>query len=238
MSTIPETWQPKPHYEVGITWFIRKPNEREVMGEEFAAEESKEFSGWHFFLRTNEDLLYDRLEDAIGKIKTTLKHWRMQNPFGIERVPIQVSKKERKQMVVQLLEYPITHPDDESEILRLKWEFGEYMLVVSIWHVPFAEEFITTMNSPDNPIKSLVGKVCTLYGATQADLDLELDDDDYHAEWREIATGPVTFEDHLLCVGLWSQAFEASTAVIGVAYEEASFEDEKMRYHLVAQEQK
>lgn len=93
MSTIPETWQPKPHYEVGITWFIRKPNEREVMGEEFAAEESKEFSGWHFFLRTNEDLLYDRLEDAIGKIKTTLKHWRMQNPFEIERVPIQVSKK-------------------------------------------------------------------------------------------------------------------------------------------------
>ncbi len=239
MSTIPKTWQKKPHYEAVMAWFTREPRERYVMGQKFMTEESKEFPGWYFFLRADEHRVYDRLEEAVGKIKTTLKNWRMQDRFGLDRVTFQASKEERKQMVVQLLEYPIVNPtpstqpdDDGNEIVQLKWEFSEYMLVASIWHTPFGEEFTTTMGNPDNPIKSLVGKVCTLQAATQADLDRELDDEDFEAEWKEIAVGPVSFEDNRLTIGFWSHTFDPTTPVVGVAYEEASFEDEKMSYYV------
>lgn len=101
-----------------------------------------------------------------------------------------------------------------------------------IEYAPFRPEFSTTFGAANNPIRSLVGKVCTLKAATQADLEREDEDEDFEAEWKELSVGTVHLEGNRLTVGFWSHTFKADTRVFGVAFEEASFEDENMSYYL------
>lgn len=68
-------------------------------------------------------------------------------------------------------------------------------------------------------------------------LDLLEDDEGFEEEeeeqdWEEIAVGMVSLEGNRLTVGFWSHTFDENTKVIGVAYEEASFEDKEKRYYL------
>lgn len=234
MNEIPKNWQEKPHYEPAVLWFTREARTRTVLGQQLMAEPSQEYPGWFFYFRADTRMLHESLQEALTELKSILKHWRMEDRFGTERIALQPSKDERKRMVVQLLEYPIPDPtppfDPESdpqppERVHLQWEFGDHLLVVSLGYSPFREEFTTTIGSADNPIRSLVGKVCTLQAATEADLERELDDEDFEAEWKEIALGPVAFQDNRLMVGFWSHTFDPDTPVTGVAFEEASFFD-------------
>jgi len=191
--------------------------------------------------------------------------------------PIEVSGKARKRMVVELLNAPIAtppldHDPDRDEplppLLECKWELGEYMLVALIEYTPFRPEFSTRFGQPNNPVRSLVGQVCTLsaidlddleeddddlddlddvdegdyelLGIEDFEVDEELDQDDLDHDdedededgWKEIAVGTVSLEGNRLTVGFWSHTFDENTRVVGVAYEEASFQDEKQIYHL------
>lgn len=174
--------------------------------------------------------------------------------------PIEVSGKVRKQMIIELLNTPIATPARlrprpgraATPLLSCKWELGDYLLVASIDYTPFRPEFSTRFGQPNNPIRSLVGRVCTLRAMDFAQLDedypddlddldeddlepLELleDDEDLEFEeeeepdWQEIAVGPVSLEGNRLTVGFWSCTFDENTEVTGVAYEEAVFDDEK-----------
>ena len=163
-----------------------------------------------------------------------------------------VSGKARKRMVVELLNAPIAtpppdHDPDRDEplppLLECKWELGEYMLVALIEYTPFRPEFSTRFGQPNNPVRSLVGQVCTLSAMDLENLeeDDDLDNPDEWDEdeedaiedgWKEIAVGTVSLEGDRLTVGFWSHTFDENTRVVGVAYEEASFQDEKQIYHL------
>jgi hypothetical protein len=213
--------------------------------------ESKEYPGWYFLQRGDAMRIVDSLEEALGELKSRLKHWKMEDFLG-RSAPVNVSGKARKRMVVELLNAPIAtpppdHDPDRDEplppLLECKWELGEYMLVALIEYTPFRPEFSTRFGQPNNPVRSLVGQVCTLSAMDLENLeeDDDLDNPDEWDEdeedaiedgWKEIAVGTVSLEGDRLTVGFWSHTFDENTRVVGVAYEEASFQDEKQIYHL------
>lgn len=241
MSKLPQEWQSKPHYELMVGWFSREPKARRILGEEVMSEPSRDYPGWYFWFRADGHRLYDSLEQAITAGKTILKNWQMESQMVRARAPLTLSKEERKNLVVELLGYPVPdstpqfEPDsdqEQPELVKLFWEFGEYALNLSIWYSPLRDEFSTTFGSANNPLRSLEGSICTLQAASQADLQHETEDEDFEAEWKEVAVGPVSLEDDRLTVGFWSHTFDPQSPVIGVAYEEASFEDETMSYFL------
>jgi hypothetical protein len=271
MSSIPKEWQLKPHYQHGLLWLCREPRPTRLLGEEIPALEYKEYPGWYFLQWGDAMGIVDSLEEALGELKSRLKHWKMEDFLG-RGVPVEVSGKARKRMVVELLNTPIAtpppdHDPDRDEplppLLECKWELGEYMLVALIEYTPFRPEFRTRFGQPNNPVRSLAGQVCTLSAIDLDDLeeddddldnldeldeldegeyellDLEVDQDDLNQDdeededgWEEIAVGTVSLEGNRLTVGFWSHTFDENTKVVGVAYEEASFQDEKRRYHL------
>ena len=273
MNTIPREWQLKPHYQPSLLWLCREPRPLKFLGEEVPAVESKEYPGWYFLQRGDAMRIVDSLEEALGELKSRLKHWKMEDFLG-RGVPVEVSGKARKRMVVELLNAPIAtpppdHDPDQDEplppLLECKWELGEYMLVALIEYTPFRPEFSTRFGQPNNPVRSLVGQVCTLsaidlddleedddnlddldegdyelLGIEDFEVDEELDQDDLDQDdedededgWKEIAVGTVSLEGNRLTVGFWSHTFDENTRVVGVAYEEASFQDEKQIYHL------
>jgi len=236
MNDIPREWQLEPHYEPGLYWFSREPQPLKLLGEEIPATESEEYPGWYFLQRGDPMRIVDSLEEALAALKSRLKHWNMEDLLG-RPAPIEVSNKVRKQMVIELLNTPIATPPPDYDpdrdaplppLLSCKWELGAYLLVASIDYTPFRSEFSTCFGQPNNPIRSLVGQVCTL---SAIDLEL-LDEDGEEQDWEEIAVGPVSLEGNRLTVGFWSHTFDENTEVIGVAYEEASFEDREKRYYL------
>ncbi|GIW28463.1 MAG: hypothetical protein KatS3mg070_1826 [Meiothermus sp.] len=264
MNDIPKEWQLEPHYEPGLYWFSREPQSLKLLGEEIPATESEEYPGWYFLQRGDSMRIVDSLEEALATLKSRLKHWNMEDLLG-RRAPIEVSGKVRKQMVIELLNTPIATPPPDYDpdrdkplppLLSCKWELGDYLLVASIDYTPFRSEFSTRFGRPNNPIRSLVGQVCTLSAIdlelldeddpedlddlNEDDLeplDLLEDDEDFEQEeeeqdWEEIAVGMVSLEGNRLTVGFWSHTFDENTEVIGVAYEEASFEDKEKRYYL------
>ncbi|GEM84799.1 hypothetical protein [Meiothermus hypogaeus] len=237
---IPKEWQLEPHYQSSLLWFSREPRTHQFMGQEIPPRESVDYPGWYFLQRGDALRIVDTLEEALAELKSRLKHWNLSDIFG-RPAPYQASKSERKQMLIELLEAPITtpppnHNPDYDEplppLLERKWELGQYLLVATIEYTRFRPEFFTHFDAANNPIRSLVGKVCTLQAATHADLEREDEDEDFEAEWKELAVGTVHLEDNRLTVGFWSHTFEAHTLVYGVAYEEASFEDEELIYYL------
>ncbi|AWR87401.1 hypothetical protein [Meiothermus taiwanensis] len=264
MNDIPKEWQLEPHYEPGLYWLSREPRPIKLFGKELPAKESVEYPGWYFLQRGEPMRIVDSLEEALAALKSRLKHWNMIDLLG-RPAPIEASKSVRKQMVIDLLNAPIATPppdydpdrDEPFLLLSCKWELGDYLLVASIDYTPFRPEFSTRFGQPNNPIRSLVGRVCTLRAMDFAQLDedypddlddldeddlepLELleDDEDLEFEeeeepdWQEIAVGPVSLEGNRLTVGFWSCTFDENTEVTGVAYEEAVFDDEKKSYHL------
>lgn len=236
MNDIPKEWQLEPHYEPGLYWFSREPRPLKLLGEEIPATESEEYPGWYFLQRGDPMRIVNSLEEALTTLKSRLKHWNMEDLLG-RRAPIEVSNKVRKQMVIELLNTPIATPPPDYDpdrdkplppLLSCKWELGDYLLVASIDYTPFRPEFSARFGQPNNPIRSLVGQVCTLHA-----IDLELlDEDGEEQDWEEIAVGTVSLEGNRLTVGFWSHTFDENTEVIGVAYEEASFEDREKRYYL------
>lgn len=261
MNDIPREWQLEPHYEPGLYWFSREPQPLKLLGEEIPATESEEYPGWYFLQRGDPMRIVDSLEEALAALKSRLKHWNMEDLLG-RPAPIEVSNKVRKQMVIELLNTPIATPPPDYDpdrdaplppLLSCKWELGDYLLVASIDYTPFRPEFSTRFGQPNNPIRSLVGQVCTLSAIdlelldeddpddldedNLEPLDLLEDDESFEEEeeeqdWEEIAVGPVSLEGNRLTVGFWSHTFDENTQVIGVAYEEASFQDEQKQYYL------
>lgn len=240
MNSIPKEWRLKPHYQPGLLWLCREPRPIKFLGEEIPAVESKEYPGWYFLQRGDPMQIVDSLEEALSVLKSRLKHWKQNDLLG-RPAPMEVSSETRKQMVLELLNTPIAtpppdHDPDQNEplppLLERKWELGEYMLVALIEYTPFRPEFSTRFGQPNNPVRSLAGQVCTLKAASQEDLDREADDQAFKAPWKQIAIGPVQIENNRLTVGFWSKTFADYTEVIGVAYEEASIEDEEMSYFL------
>ncbi|GIW34766.1 hypothetical protein [Meiothermus sp.] len=236
---IPKEWQLEPHYEPTFSWFSREPHTLQFMGQEISPRESEDYPGWYFSHGSFPQIV-DSLEEALTQLKSRLKHWNLSDIFG-RPAPYQASKSERKKMLADLLGAPIVPPPpgydpDKDEppppLLKCKWELGNYLLVAAINYTPFRPELSTYFDQPNNPIYSLVGQVCTLQAATLADLEREDEDEDFEAEWKELAVGTVHLEGNRLTVGFWSHTFEAHTPVYGVAYKEASFEDEKMSYYL------
>lgn len=246
MNEIPKEWQLEPHYQPSLLWLSREPHTRWFIGLETPLRESEDYPGWYFLQRGDRMRMVDSLEEALTELKSRLKHWNLSDLFG-QTAPYQASKSERKRMVVELLEAPIATPPPNHDpdrdqplppLLERKWELGNYLLVATIEYTPFRPEFRTRFDQPNNPIRSLVGKVCTLQAATQADLEREDEDEDFEAEWEELSVGAVHLEGNRLTVGFWSHTFKADTLVFGVAFEEASFEDENMSYYLSTQVQK
>lgn len=239
MNEIPKEWQLEPHYMPTLLWFSRKPQTRVVLGKEITSEESKSYPGWYFVQRGDRMRMVDSLEEALAELKSRIKHGNLGDLLG-SPTPYQTSKSERKRMLAELLEAPIVTPppnygpdrDKPLTLLERKWELGEYLLVAFIEYACFRPEFHTYFNAANNPMRSLVGKVCTLQAATQADLEREDEDEDFEAEWKELSVGTVHLEGNRLTVGFWSHTFRADTLVFGVAFEEATFEDENMSYYL------
>lgn len=253
MNDIPKEWQLEPHYEPGLYWFSREPRPIKLLGKEIPAKESEEYPGWYFLQRDDSMPIVVSLEEALTTLKSRLKHWKMEDLLG-RRAPIEVSNKVRKQMVIELLNTPIATPppgyDPDRDaplppLLSCKWELGDYLLVASIEYTPFRPEFSTRFGQPNNPIRSLVGQVCTLSAVDLElfdeddlePLDLLEDDESFEEEeeeqdWEEIAVGTVNLEGNRLTVGFWSRTFDANTKVVGVAYEEASFRDKQKQYYL------
>jgi hypothetical protein len=243
MSNIPKEWQFEPHYQPSLYWFSREPQTRRYRGRELTPEELEGYPGWYFHQMSgrNSMRIVDTVDEALGELKSRIKQWKLEGPLGYP-APYQASKNEIRQMLVELFEAPIQNPpadynpdrDDPLRLMELQWELGVYLLVASIEYTPFRPEFDTVFCAANNPIRSVVGRVCTLRAATQADLEYELDDEDFEAEWKEVAVGTVGLDDDRLTVGFWSHTFDPLTHVVGVAFEEANFEDEEMIYYLDA----
>lgn len=246
MNGIPKEWQLEPHYEPGLYWFSREPRPLKLLGDEIPAKESEEYPGWYFLQRGDSMPMAGSHEEALTTLKSRLKHWNMEDLLG-RPAPVEVSNKVREQMVVELLNTPIAtpppdyDPDRDAPLLPLlscRWELGDYLLVASIDYVPFRPEFSTRFGQPNNPICSLVGQVCTLSAIDLERLDeddlesLDLLEDDEEQKWKEVAVGAVSLEGNRLTVGFWSHTFDENTKVVGVAYEEASFQDEQKHYYL------
>ncbi len=238
---IPREWQLQPHYQPSLLWFSREPQSQRLMGEQLPPPEmSEQYPGWYFLRRGDTMRILDSLEEALSEIKSRLKHWNLKNFLG-QSAPYQASKSERKQMLADLLEAPIHAPPpgydpDRDEplplLLECRWELGGYLLVATIEYTPFRHEFYTRFGEANNPIRSLQGRVCTLQAATLEDLERGPDEEGLEAQWREISVGTVSLEGDRLTVGFWSHNFDPGTVVVGVAYEEASFEEEGMSYYL------
>jgi len=241
MNSLPREWQLEPHYQPSLRWFSREPQSQWLLGQKLPPpDESEEYPGWYFLQRGDTMRMVDSLEEALPEIKSCLKHWKLVGLLG-QGAPYQASKRERKQMLAELLQMPIAclpanyDPDRDEPLpplLECKWELGPYLLVATIEYTPFRPGFDTYFGKANNPIRSLVGRVYRLEAATQADLEREADVEDFEAEWKEISSGTVSLEENRLTVGFWSRTFDPSTAVLGVAYEEASFEDEEFNYYL------
>lgn len=191
----PKEWQLEPHYQRSLLWFSREPHTRQFMGQEIPLMESEDYPGWYYLQRVDTMRIVDSLEEALTKLKSHLKHWNLDDLFG-QTAPYQASKSERKQMLVEILKTPNATPPPNHDpdrdqplppLLERKWELGNYLLVATIEYTPFRPEFRTRFDQPNNPIRSLLGQVCTLQAATHADLEREEEAEDFEAKWKEIA---------------------------------------------------
>lgn len=236
MAGIPSRWRLEPHYEPSLVWYTRDPKEglfpQEWEGERRQALEDE--PGWYVFCSLILPVVVDSPEEALAVLKSSLKRGDLAC-FGGGSPPVRLSKRERKRLVLDLLGASITPPppdyDPDSEgpvpvVLERRWELNGYLLVARVFYTPFRPEFETKFGAPDNPVRSLEGRVCLVYAAYPEDEE----DEDY--AWEELARGPVRLEGNRLTVGFWTREFDPETPVEGVAYEGASFAAEGVLYHL------
>lgn len=237
---IPKEWQLEPHYEPTLSWFSHKPTTHKFILE-IPPKESEDYPGW-YFLHGSFPQIVDSLEEALSRLKSRIKNWKLGDLFG-RPAPYQASKSERKKMLADLLSAPIAPPPpgynpDKDEppppLLECKWELGNYLLVAAINYTPFRPELSTYFDQPNNLIYSPLGKVCTLRAARLEDLERAAEEG-VEAKWTQVALGTVDLEANRLTLGFWSRTFEARTPVFGVALEGASFEDEELSYYLTTE---
>lgn len=194
-ATLPPEWQKVKDYALRIGWLHNKPKPSHLEMQEVMKEQGKEVSleitghpGWwqhaHVMMGS-----FETLEDALNAAKSTLKNSDFKPSILVfdddapSSAPVKLSKGQRVKLIDEIMHEPkVPH---EGLVREAFLQEGDYALSVWIEELSFREDFEAEFETPENPLRSLVGEVATAYTAPlvedddEDELDLgEFDTDD------------------------------------------------------------
>ena len=248
-NEIPLEWQQKPHIEVMVCWLGRQPRVRSAVEQRIDEEmedpdtrelfqaqlernqqELPEYPGWYFHFKVSPGEMVPTLEQARQNARDRVRIWNLSRPGFVFMEPLEapvwLSKSERRKLLLELDAAPnLPAPEGEEQyVFRFIKPLGEYALLIELLDAPFAEDFETVTGAPNDPIRSLIGVVCTLSSTPALELENAESDDD-EDPWRDLASGVVSYQGGVLRVGEYSLEVAANLDVSGTGFEQAYWLD-------------
>ncbi len=199
--------------------------------------------GWHHYFILQTMTFFKSFGEMLAGVKSFLKRdaldagsWEMM--FRDAPAPVRLSKAQRVALIDRFVkgvkEYPF---EDEvgREVFSVFQPYGDYALDLSVEYVVLRPAFDSTFGAEDNPIKSLVGKKCTVRGRASAeeseDEDTDKNTDEAEEEpLLELGEGVLTLDGYTVQVGEWQHTFEENDEVFeSVAFEEVNVYSEALK---------
>ena len=256
---LPPNWRRKEEFVFRAAWRSKR-NERRSLAERLALEslsqgkavpfvaqlelEDKPFKNrherWHHYFILQTMTFFKSFGEMLAGVKSFLKRdaldagsWEMM--FSDAPAPVRLSKSQRVALIDKFVKGVKEYPFEDKagkEVFNVFQPYGDHALDLSIEYVELRPSFDTTFGAEDNPVKSLVGKKCTVQGRASAEENGEKDTDEDEAEQPvlELGEGVLMLDGYTVRVGEWQHTFAEDDEVFeSVAFEEVNVYSEALK---------
>lgn len=243
---LPLSWRRKQEYVFRAAWRSKR-DERRTLAERVALENLSQgkavpfvaqleldnvrfenrHEGWHHYFILQSFTFFKSFGEMLNGVKSFLKRddldagsWEMM--FRDAPAPVRLSKSQRVALIDKFVKGVKQYPFEDKagkEVFSVFQPYGDYALDLSIEYIVLRPSFDTTFQADDNPVKSLVGKKCTVRGrAAQKN-----EDEDEEAPLLEL-------DGYTVRVGEWRHTFGKDDEVFeSVAFEEVNIYSEVLK---------
>jgi hypothetical protein len=242
------SWQKKENFSFRAAWLSKK-NLRTQFAQELAltslargratphflqmeleAVKYREKSeGWHLLFVLDMLKMFDSFQHLTNHVQKFLKTSDL-GPAPLEimfhdaKAPIKLNRPQRMEIFDKFLKALKAHPFSEkgNEMFTFIEPMKDYALELSVEWSNFRRFIDTTFAADDNPIKSLVAKVCRVEEIAF--------DADRKERPQKVAEGVLELSGNAVRVGTWEHTFDDNDEVFeSVAYEEVNIASESLQ---------
>ena len=248
---LPPNWRRKEEFVFRAAWRSKR-NERRSLAERVALEslsqgkavpfiaqlelEDSPFKnrheGWHHYFILQTMTFFKSFGGMLDGVKSFLKRndldaGSFEMMFRDAPAPVRLSKSQRVALIDRFVngvkQYPFKDKAGE-EVFSIFQTYGDYALDVSVEYVVLRPSFDTVFGAEDNPVKSLVGKQCTVRSRAAQE------DEEKEEPVLELGEGTLELDGYTVRVGEWQHTFEEDDEIFeSVAFEEVNIYSEALK---------